>query len=184
MGKIEDIENFKKEELNNLKKQLNQKIKMLKEEKKKKNEIAFNEFIEMKELKERAIKCLQTMPKPIKRNNIKDLVNDPLSNNIRPVFVVRQVCQCVTNNNECVGLCKQQQEEGNVNDLSESPDVSLCIAVGKALKGIDRSLFIEWADWCNQIFNKEIAITLWDYFSPRSCEVHSFSHSQVKIIYK
>lgn len=166
-------------------KQLKQKIKEREEETKKKNEAAFNEFVSMKELRDRAIKCLRLMPKPT-TTYFRDQTCQTTQSKDKPIFAVRNMCMCALKD-KCVGCCDNSEKPKKTyvnpvlmpNDLSDSPEVSLCIAVGKALKGVDRTLFLEWADWCNFIFSREVASTLWDYFTPRSCEVHSSSHSQV-----
>lgn len=54
------------------------------------------------------------------------------------------------------------------------------LAVGKALKKIDRTLFNEWAKWCDAILPINIAGILWDYFPPMACDVHSQVFSQVR----
>jgi hypothetical protein len=73
------------------------------------------------------------------------------------------------------------------------------VEVGRLLKKVDRSLFNEWFQWANShpkieqlgtttiagttttvkgiSFN--LAVTMWDYFEPRACDVHSSISSQV-----
>ena len=78
--------------------------------------------------------------------------------------------------------------------------------VGKALKCVDRTLFKDWAKWCERVqgpriqrgdpgwtasqekggnntpslFTPNIVTALWESFEPVACDIHSASHSQVK----
>lgn len=70
-----------------------------------------------------------------------------------------------------------------------------CIEIGKLLKRVDRTLFAEWFKWANadpaaeraaktstevqKGISFNFATTLWDYFEPKACDVHSAISSQV-----
>lgn len=72
-----------------------------------------------------------------------------------------------------------------------------CVEVGQLLKSVDRTLLNEWYQWANShsaitdtSTNKNgaksvsfnFASILWDFFEPRSCDVHSTISSQVYLI--
>jgi hypothetical protein len=56
-----------------------------------------------------------------------------------------------------------------------------CIDVGRAMKKVDRTTFLDWAKWCEGVFNINTAMVLWDFFAPISCDVHCASYSQVGV---
>ena len=109
--------------------------------------------------------------------------------------------------------------------------IQYCLKIGQALKQVDRTLFQEWLNWCNQTgplytsstdthittssnntasvrnsistsilkeerennrgnstggggrMSTQLALTAWDYFEPRACDVHSATYSQVYTLY-
>lgn len=125
--------------------------------------------------------CLEEYQSLIKQKNLrqKQLKKEKKKKNENSFLEFNQLKEFREKAIQCLHLMAKPREQSSLKDNGESPELSLCIAVGKALKGIDRNLFPEWADWCNFILSREEASTLWDYFSPRSCEVHSTTHSQV-----
>jgi hypothetical protein len=83
----------------------------------------------------------------------------------------------------------------------------LAIEVGRALKKVDRTLFKDWAKWCERIegpkpqkgeadwtgdgdrgkavpslFTFNVVTALWDVFEPVACDVHSANYSQVGLV--
>lgn len=62
----------------------------------------------------------------------------------------------------------------------KSPEVDICIEVGKALKRVDRGLLSDWLRWCSNVIPSYIATALWDSFYPKACDVHSVLGSQVR----
>ena len=54
------------------------------------------------------------------------------------------------------------------------------IEIGKALKKVDRTLFQDWAKWCEAVFTFNNANVLWDSFEPKSCDIHSPTSSQIR----
>jgi len=63
--------------------------------------------------------------------------------------------------------------------VAASKEAGLCIQVGRAVKKVDRTLYLEWACWCDAVFLPHVSIALWDFFAPKSCDVHSTVYSQV-----
>lgn len=54
-----------------------------------------------------------------------------------------------------------------------------CLDVGRAMKKVDRTTFLDWAKWCEGVFSVNTAQVLWDFFPPLACDVHCASYSQV-----
>jgi hypothetical protein len=119
------------------------------------NKNAFEEWLLLKELKAHAIKLLDLLNMPVcmKTDDIKSINNEC-------------ICQDIKFSEKSCFKCK----------------VKYCIDIGKALKGVDRSLLHDWARWSKNLISFQEAITLWDFFPPRSCDVHSVSFSHVRII--
>jgi hypothetical protein len=57
-----------------------------------------------------------------------------------------------------------------------------CLDVGRALKRVDRTTFLDWARWCEGVFSVNVAMVLWDSFAPVACDVHCASYSQVRTV--
>jgi hypothetical protein len=57
-----------------------------------------------------------------------------------------------------------------------------CLDVGRALKRVDRTTFLDWARWCEGVFSVNVAMVLWDSFAPVACDVHCASYSQVQLM--
>lgn len=65
----------------------------------------------------------------------------------------------------------------------QNPSLSRhCMDVGRALKRVDRTTFLDWARWCEGVFTVNTAQVLWDFFPPLACDVHCASYSQVSCI--
>jgi hypothetical protein len=86
-------------------------------------------------------------------------------------------------------------------------DLNYVMTVGELLKKVDRNLFTDWLKWCNSTvetppaevsLRKSISTvqkeenvpclvsfffgsSMWDYFEPRCCDIHSTANSQVCI---
>lgn len=66
-------------------------------------------------------------------------------------------------------------------ELLDPPDTTdRAIEVGQALKQVDRSTFANWYEWSKGVQSRFMAQTLWDFFEPKSCDVHSATYSHVR----
>ena len=54
------------------------------------------------------------------------------------------------------------------------------LAVGRALKTVDRSLLPEWTAWTSGYLPANYLAALWDCFPPMACDVHCAAYSQVQ----
>ena len=64
----------------------------------------------------------------------------------------------------------------------QNPSLSRhCMDIGRALKKVDRTTFLDWARWCEGVFTVNAAQVLWDFFPPVACDVHCASYSQVRL---
>jgi Ca2+-binding EF-hand superfamily protein len=68
----------------------------------------------------------------------------------------------------------------NLKDPRDRDTFDRIVEVGKNLKRVDRTLFNDWATWCGSVIPVNIANVLWDFFSPRACDVHSSQYSQIR----
>lgn len=126
---------------------------------------AFEEWSVLKSNREQAIKALALVPPPNMEFN-----DDP--SRIVDASAVAPNCT----------LSREQLEN--------------CIEIGQLLKRVDRTLFTEWFTWANsdpaalarvknpvdaqKAISFNFATTLWDFFEPRACDMHSAISSQVR----
>jgi hypothetical protein len=54
------------------------------------------------------------------------------------------------------------------------------IEVGQALKAIDRNLYNDWYKWSSDFMSGYKCQVLWDFFSPRCCDIHSAAYSGMR----
>lgn len=78
---------------------------------------------------------------------------------------------------------KPTQFEININNKKHMEIFDLIVRVGKALKLIDRSLFPDFSRWCEEVLTPKQSLILWDYFYPKSCDIHSSTLSQAREIF-
>jgi hypothetical protein len=64
--------------------------------------------------------------------------------------------------------------------VTKGPIIDDCIAVGKALKKVDRSLLPDWTKWCAGVIPAFQCTVLWDHFYPMACDIHGVLGSQVR----
>ena len=66
--------------------------------------------------------------------------------------------------------------------MKECGNVSVqdLIAIGKALKKVDRSTLSEWSAVCGDKINFNHCSILWDSFEPIACDVHNTAYSQTR----
>ena len=60
-----------------------------------------------------------------------------------------------------------------------SSSLSDVIKVGKALKKVDRTLFNEWRRWADNVISPHVATVMWDFFYPRTCDLHGMVGTEV-----
>lgn len=140
---------------------------------------AYEEWLVIKDLCAAALKCLKSIACPtlqvdedkqflrqtsrIMRSSTSSLLNGSINGNIAPLLSSESV------------LSK------GVEYLPPSEkDIAYCIEIGQALKKVDRSLFADWSSWCKDIIKQNNALVLWDFFAPRSCDIHSLAYSQLR----
>ena len=112
---------------------------------------SFEEWFLLKDMREQCLKCLSVIPKPtLNFSGPGDRQGSGAGKKQPPLSVV-----------------------------AASKEAGLCIEVGRAMKKVDRTMYPDWAAWSDGVFSANVSIALWDFFPPKSCDVHSAVHSQV-----
>jgi hypothetical protein len=120
------------------------------------NAKAFDDWLVQKEMRDQALHCLRLLSKPI-------ISDSTTGDDLRG-----------SRSSTSVSLMSTAKAP-----LRNSSEARHCIEVGKALKRVDRTLFKDWAVWCESVFRVNVANILWDFFPPMACDVHSAAFSQV-----
>lgn len=159
------------------------------------NAKAYEEWIVLKGLRDQALKCLALLPKPqvaytgtlklrssaagvdMDNNNNTNPNRRSIANSTGDFSASRTGSIARTNNNNA---SSSAQFALNLKDPRDRDTFDRILEVGKNLKRIDRTLFNDWANWCGNVVPVNIANILWDFFSPRSCDVHSSQYSQIR----
>ena len=128
---------------------------------------AYNEWLAQKEMRDSALKCLSLVPKPVAEIPVAhDDERGSANVNLR-------------RSQQGLNLSSTAAGNATLNPM-QNPSLSRhCIDVGKAMKKVDRTTFLDWAKWCEGVFSINVAGTLWDFFPPVACDVHCASYSQV-----
>jgi hypothetical protein len=168
---------------------------------------AYEEWIQQKELKDSALKCLTLIPKPSidYTDFIEDYDNTYAGTGLGGTSggAGMMVRNSGTLRKSVGGLSigeqtgtKSLRTSGgatvtsaippnmvhfNMNNLIEHHGDTLdhIVEIGKNLKKIDRTLFLDWSKWADQVIPNNIANIFWDFFPPIACDVHSSAFSQV-----
>eukprot|EP01039_Chlorochromonas_danica_P007761 gene7761-8572_t len=122
---------------------------------------AYEEWVQVKEMKDQAIKCLGLLPKPTLQE-AEDVDNR-----------MRRSVTSTTDSSATKGAL-------NIRNPDHKEKLNHIVDVGKALKSVDRTLFTDWSKWADQVLSANVCMVLWDFFEPRSCDVHSSTFSQVR----
>ncbi|RYH06483.1 hypothetical protein EON65_42810 [archaeon] len=155
----EDRERFEKEKRENtVLREREMMGKKLREESTK----AYDDWVKTKELRDQAVKCLSYIPKPNPAEDNSDMNSSRLRRSTTSVDSYK------TSTKLYVLITEHKEMFDHVVD------------VGKALKSVDRTLFFDWAKWCESVLSINTCQVLWDYFDPRACDVHSAAFSQVR----
>jgi hypothetical protein len=178
------------------------------------NTKAYEEWIQQKELKEQALKCLHLIPKPVvdysehlddyelANSNRKSMTSSlrrslgggtAADNRISTLRASQTVNTGVipggggTGATVAAGGINAAQFNAtmshfNINHLLDCHPETLehIIEIGKHLKKVDRTLFVDWMKWSEGVIPNTTATVLWDFFAPMACDVHSSVYSQVK----
>ena len=130
----------------------------------------------LKELKEQAVKYLAFLPAPVDSTGEGE-VSLTLAAQVAALRATRTGPDSDRKlTYEEFTALRNSQTVGR--DAIPKPDFA--IEIGRALKRVDRSLFMNWATWCAPCFTTNIAIIMWDAFEPIACDVHSADYSQVR----
>jgi hypothetical protein len=128
---------------------------------KEENAKAYEEWKVLKEQRDLALKCLGLVPKPV--------AEMPVSHDDERGGGAANLRRSATS----------IPVTAPVNPM-QNPKLSRhCLEVGRAMKQVDRTTFLDWAKWCEGVFNINTCQTLWDFFPPLACDVHCASYSQV-----
>ena len=175
---------------------------------------AYEEWIQQKELKEQALKCLALIPKITVdyAEHQEDYMtsNENTNNLLRRSTTIRRSTggggglgastmdatrtgrQSIGGQTAAgVGTIAGPTAAGPFNPTMvhfsianlvdfHSEELEQVIEVGKNLKKVDRTLFVDWMKWCEGVIPTNIAAILWDFFPPVACDVHSSAYSQVR----
>ena len=128
---------------------------------------AYDEWMVVKDLKDQAIKCLSFIPPPTS-----SLLPSELNSSASSAFNLSRT-----------SLMSPTGNKNQLTAIDKSPGSPFqhAISVGKALKQVDRSLLSDWIGWCKGLnLSTSILMTIWDFLSPKCCDVHSAAYSQVK----
>jgi hypothetical protein len=143
------------------------------------NELAYDEWLNAREMKEKATKLLGFLRAPKFRILEPDYSKYAPSSTSEPISIISM---------ENFGKCAP----ASIGDLkycimvfnsTHHKEVSMLYAflppekVGECLKKIDRSLVSEWTEWSSSFISGTVAAALWDFFSPRSCDIHNMYFS-------
>lgn len=172
----DDVEDFQREKENNpalLEKQ--EKERRAKEY----SSAAFDDWLVQKELRDQALKCLAVIAKPKALENV--------ASNGAYVAATARDRENAHRRDEDRDMSRdgsRSQTAGRESsqrlNLGAHPVVGEIIEVGQALKKVDRTLYPEWSKWCEEVISPYTAQIMWDSFTPRACDVHSPSMSQVR----
>ena len=147
---------------------------------------AFNEWVQQKDLKEQAIKCITHINGSKGSNN-----NNNNNNNNTNVRKSSSGSLRNSKDNSVAESGKHRHSSSNRDESLNGPNnkdsgnselsIPDLILIGKALKKVDRSLLSEWSAVCSHSnMNFNICTILWDSFTPVSCDVHNTAYSQVR----
>jgi Ca2+-binding EF-hand superfamily protein len=159
------------------------------------NAKAYEEWIVLKGLRDQASKCLNLLAKPqvahtgtLRRSGAFDAPAGS-DNNINPRRSMTSSTGDLSRGGgggvgRGAGLPSSSGTKAqfalNLKDARDRDTFDRIVEVGKNLKRIDRTLFNDWATWCSSVIPVNIANVLWDFFSPRACDVHSSQYSQIR----
>lgn len=159
MQQLKKIEEERKEDERNKEK--------MKEEAAKK----FEDWVILKDMKDQALMCLNAIerPKPINNNS---------SSGHNTSTQLRGPSGLSGGNSQVSAANKSGISSRAQNYYSEETE-ECALAVGRALKRVDRTLLAEWVEWLEGMFTFNQANILWDSFDPIACDIHSSAYSQV-----
>ena len=130
---------------------------------------AYEEWSKVKEMKDLTLKCLELKSKPV-------IEYIPAHDDVRGSTNLRNSQQFPPSTALITINTTNVMKNKNNRDVIET-----CLSVGKALKRVDRTLFKEWATWCDGVLSTNSAAILWDFFPPMACDIHAAAYSQVII---
>lgn len=138
---------------------------------------AFNEWVQMKDLKEQAVKCLSYL-----KAGGGDGGGGSVGSNAtgrRSVSGSQAGTQPGSTRGSTRGSLRGSRDGSPIRPQTNA-SVQDLIAVGRALKKVDRSVLGEWASVCEGKIGFNQCAVLWDYFEPVACDVHNTAYSQVR----
>lgn len=129
---------------------------------------AFDDWLLQKEMRDQALGCLRLIARPALDGEGGGAMDDDMRGS--------RASNTYNHNNSTTNMSTTKLLLRNPNN----GEIKHAIEVGKALKRVDRTLFKEWAGWCEAVFKTNVASVLWDFFPPMACDVHSAAYSQVR----
>ena len=137
---------------------------------------AFNEWVQMKDLKEQAVKCLSFLK--IGGGKTEKGASGGGSSRRSTAGSVSG-SQTGSARGSARGSVRGSRD-GSPTRAQSNASVTDLIAVGRALKKVDRSVLGDWAASCEGKIGFNQCAVLWDYFEPVACDVHNTAYSQVR----
>lgn len=125
---------------------------------------AYEDWIKVKEMREQALKCLGLLAKPSLEEE-KDNLRASGSRTLRKSGRSMQ---------------SSQSTQQLLNGAIPADLLNHIIDVGKALKSIDRTLLGAYTTWAEGVCSASMLGVMWDYYSPRACDVHSLAYTQTR----
>ena len=145
---------------------------------KEENSKAYDEWVAQKEMRDQALRCLKLLPKPALDQDGGG--GDTFRIEGTTTATVAAVRHRASHSSSAFKAGAQATAQGAAGGAADPALQQHCIAVGRALKRVDRSLFLEWARWCDAVFSINTATVVWDALPPKACDVHSPAYSQVR----
>jgi hypothetical protein len=205
-------ENFEEEEMDQYYREkdhnpTNVERQKLEQKMKEDNQRAYDEWLQMKDLHDQAVKGVQLLTKPkwknenlaffsssFQRQSVTSLhggtngLRRSMSNHGSQAITETQQSLLLNQNPLTASTSSLNSLNPNkakmqyfFDQVQQQPEVfQHCVEMGKILKRIDRLLFNDWSKWCDEVIPNSVAAILWDYFAPIACDVHTVAYSQVR----